>query len=396
MKPLETIPETVFQLIGPDQIVADPPGSARVGADASPDELTAQLDELSLITVVFAAFRDGRGFSLGSVLRERGYAGELRAAGDLIADHAPLLARSGYNGVEMPADAEVEEWLTALGSFSAVYQPAADHRETVWTARQRAREQVREQASEQAPVRDPSERVARLNAALRHASAEEALMVSLDQFEGRIAALSSFGAEAAVTLHMISRIDPALPVLFLDTGKHFAPTLEYRDRLIAQLGLTDVRVLKPQEARRQDPAGSLWRSDPDLCCHIRKVEPLATVASDFDAMITGRKRLHGGGRLNLPVFENVGQQVRINPLANWAAEEIDAYFDRHGLERHPLVAGGYSSIGCWPCTQPASARGHDRRDGRWSGLAKTECGIHLPVQSTPSFDICRASQVPIA
>ncbi len=385
MKPLETIPETVFQLIGPDRITADPPGAVRVGAETRPDDLTARLGELSLITVVFAAFRDGRGFSLGSVLRERGYGGELRAAGDLIADHAPLLARSGYNGVELPADAVVEEWLTALASFSAVYQPAADHRETVWTARQRAREQ--------ASVRDPSARVAKLNAALRHASAEEALMVSLDQFEGRIAALSSFGAEAAVTLHMISRIDPSLPVLFLDTGKHFAPTLEYRDRLVAQLGLKDVRVLKPQEIKRQDPAGSLWRSDPDLCCHIRKVEPLATVADDFDAMITGRKRLHGGGRLNLPVFETVGEQVRINPLANWAVEEIDAYFDRHGLERHPLVAGGYSSIGCWPCTQPASARGQDIRDGRWSGLAKTECGIHLPVQATPTFDIRRTPQV---
>ena len=119
---------------------------------------------------------------------------------------------------------------------------------------------------------------------------------------------------------MAAKIDPATPVLFLDTDRHFVPTLEYRDRLAASLGLTDVRVLTPSDAETRDPRGDLWRTDSDACCDLRKVEPLAAVLPQFDALITGRKRFHGGERVRLPVFEVVDGQIRVNPLANWDGE----------------------------------------------------------------------------
>jgi phosphoadenosine phosphosulfate reductase len=110
----------------------------------------------------------------------------------------------------------------------------------------------------------------------------------------------------------------------------------------------------------------------------------------FDALITGRKRFHGGTRLRLPVFEIVDGTVRINPLAGWSAEDVDAYYAANALPRHPLVEGGYRSIGCWPCTQP-SARDEDARAGRWAGLEKTECGIHFPAQWAAGVERRRAS-----
>lgn len=189
--------------------------------------------------------------------------------------------------------------------------------------------------------------------------------------------LSSFGAEAAAGLHLVAEQDPSVPVLFLDTDRHFIPTLDYRDQLSKRLGLTDVRSLRPVEAETHDPKGDLWRSNPDACCDLRKVRPLGAVRPDFDVLITGRKRFHGGARLRLPPFELVEGQIRVNPLANWSSDEIEAYFDAHDLPRHPLTQGGYRSIGCWPCTQPSS-EDEDARAGRWKGLDKTECGIHMP------------------
>ena len=196
-------------------------------------------------------------------------------------------------------------------------------------------------------------------------------------FPGRIAAVSSFGAEAAVLLALVAEVDLALPVIFLDTGKHFPETLTYRDRLAAQLGLRDVRTVMAGEAdlRQIDPDGTLWRRDPDACCRLRKVRPLAGALLEFDAWFTGRKRIHGGTRSALPAIEKENGQVKINPLANWSAEQIEQAFNDRALPRHPLVAEGYLSIGCITCTQRTSACGQSR-DGRWAGLEKTECGIH--------------------
>jgi phosphoadenosine phosphosulfate reductase len=197
---------------------------------------------------------------------------------------------------------------------------------------------------------------------------------------GKIALVSSFGTESAILLHMIAQIDKATPVIFLDTGKLFPETLAYRDALIAQLGLTDVRNIRPSGAQlaAYDPDGTLWQKDVDLCCAIRKTNPLDEALEGFEAWITGRKRAQGGKRANLQTHET-GPDGRktVNPLAEWDDAKINAYFARHNLPRHPLQAAGYTSLGCASCTAKP-APGADKRSGRWSGLDKTECGIHLP------------------
>ena len=208
---------------------------------------------------------------------------------------------------------------------------------------------------------------------------EEIIRISIGRFgEGHIAAVSSFGADSVVLLHMLARIDRNLPVVFLDTGKHFGETLEYRDQLVEDLGLTNLRIMTPDEASLagSDPDGRLHQRSTDACCAIRKVEPMARAIAPYDAWFTGRKRFQSAIRSALPAFEAVTTRVRINPLAAWGTSELAAYVREHGLRENPLVAYGYRSIGCFPCTQPI-APGDDARSGRWAGQAKTECGIHL-------------------
>ena len=205
-------------------------------------------------------------------------------------------------------------------------------------------------------------------------------------FPGRIALVSSFGAESAVLLHLIAAVDRAAPVIFVDTGKLFPETLAYRDALCARLGLTSVRSVGPAPAllAAADPAGTLWQAEPDVCCWHRKVEPLDEALAGFGAWITGRKRFQGGLRGDLPVIEREPDgRVKVNPLATWSAAEIAAYQTAHGLPAHPLEARGYRSIGCAPCTRPAAV-GEDQRAGRWAGRAKTECGIHLARSAAPA------------
>ena len=199
-----------------------------------------------------------------------------------------------------------------------------------------------------------------------------------DLYPGRIALVSSFGADSAVLLHMVAAVDPATPVIFVDTGQLFPETLEYRDELVRLLRLTDVRSVQPStdDLARLDPEGFLWSTDPDVCCDIRKVAPLANAIEGYEAWITGRKRFQSGTRATLPLFEAEGERVKINPLAGWDASELLAYLDRHDLPRHRMVAKNYLSIGCIPCTSPVRP-GEDARAGRWRGRGKTECGIHL-------------------
>ena len=199
-----------------------------------------------------------------------------------------------------------------------------------------------------------------------------------DHFAGEVAAVSSFGADSAVLLSMIASVDRTLPVIFLDTGKHFGETLSYRDALIADFGLTDVRVIAPDEAAlaQRDPDGSLHQSHTAACCPIRKVEPLARGIEPFRAWFTGRKRFQSATRAELAAFESVGPRIRINPLARWTTADQADYMRSHALRENPLVAYGYLSIGCFPCTQPVQP-GEDARSGRWAGQAKVECGIHL-------------------
>ncbi|SOC18033.1 phosphoadenylyl-sulfate reductase [Stappia indica] len=210
------------------------------------------------------------------------------------------------------------------------------------------------------------------------ASAEAVIAAARGRFGDRLAMVSSFGAEAAVLLHLVSRVDRTIPVLFIDTGKLFPDTLRYRDLLVEQFGLSDVRTLAPDPADLEaiDPAGMLWMSDTDACCDIRKVRPLARALKGFDAWISGRKRFQASSRSNIPVFEADGERIKVNPLADWDPSDLRAYAQAQDLPSHPLVARGYPSIGCMPCTSPV-AEGEDPRAGRWRGRDKTECGIHL-------------------
>ena len=215
-----------------------------------------------------------------------------------------------------------------------------------------------------------------------------------DGLAGRIAAVSSFGAESAVLLHLIAAVDPATPVLFLETGKHFPETLAYRDELTARLGLTNLINLTPDAAElaQRDDKGLRWSYDPDGCCEIRKVRPLATALAGFDASITGRKGFQSATRAGLPRFEidrtDAAGRLKLNPLADWSAAQIADYFTATGLPAHPLVAQGYPSIGCSPCTTRVLP-GEDARAGRWKGWDKTECGIHVDDAATelpPGYD----------
>ncbi|MBV9540492.1 MAG: phosphoadenylyl-sulfate reductase [Alphaproteobacteria bacterium] len=200
------------------------------------------------------------------------------------------------------------------------------------------------------------------------------------EMKGRTAVVSSFGAESAVLLHMVAQIDPNTPVLFLNSGKLFGETLRYRDRLQDVLGLGDVRSLAPNPADRAkfDPEGTLWSKDTDACCNFRKVIPLKRALEPFAAQITGRKKFQTKERAEMQAVEFFEGRFRFNPLADWSLADLEAYTAKHDLPKHPLVEDGYPSIGCMPCTRRVQA-GEDYRAGRWSGLDKDECGIHIGV-----------------
>ncbi|WP_114520517.1 phosphoadenylyl-sulfate reductase [Altererythrobacter sp. ZODW24] len=233
----------------------------------------------------------------------------------------------------------------------------------------------------------------RLNRMFRGSDTLDVMRAVLkDSLAGEVATVSSFGAESAVLLHLIAQIAPDTPVIFLDTEKHFPETLAYRDALVEKLGLTNLRVLKPdtETVTDKDANGLRWSFDPDGCCEIRKVIPLRKALANFDASLTGRKAFQSDGRSALPRFEvdtsDEQGRLKINPIIDWSAEDIAAYFDEHDLPRHPLVAEGYPSIGCSPCTSKV-APGEDPRSGRWKGWDKTECGIHEDGEASDIGDL---------
>ncbi|KUO54986.1 MAG: phosphoadenosine phosphosulfate reductase [Alphaproteobacteria bacterium BRH_c36] len=199
------------------------------------------------------------------------------------------------------------------------------------------------------------------------------------EYAGRITLVSSFGAEAIVLLHMVATIDPDLPILLNETGMLFAETLDYQREVAATLRLSDVRLIRPTDdyLLRSDPEGTLHRTDANACCQLRKVAPLQRALKPFAAWITGRKRFQSDTRAAIPFVERDGEsRVKLNPLADWMPEDVANYMDRHELPRHPLVARGYRSIGCAPCTSPVRDD-EDARAGRWRGQLKSECGIHF-------------------
>lgn len=231
--------------------------------------------------------------------------------------------------------------------------------------------------------------LSRLQTFYSELDAEALLHVAATQeFKGKIACFSSFGSYSALLLDMVAKVDKTLPILFLETGKHFKETLEYVEQLRTHFGFTDLRLLKPdpQLLKNSDPTGELWKTNVNRCCWLRKVEPLERELknSGFEAVITGRRRYQTEDRAKLESIElDEDQRYRINPFANWSKDMIKAEFNKRGLPQHPLVEKGYPSIGCEPCTK-AVRPGEDERSGRWAhtidlqGKQKTECGIHVP------------------
>ncbi len=328
-----------------------------VPSDAAIEDIAAWSPRLSQIGIRFAGFKDGRPFTLARVLRTRHkFTGDLRSYGHILPDQALFLARCGFTSFDVPDGFDAAAFLRAFAGFSHVYQEP--------------RGQLRSIVSER--------RLERLGAAAR--SADAARLVAswmTSEFPGRIALVSSFGAESAVLLHMVAQVDPATPVLFLATGKLFPETIAYRARLAAALGLRAVTDVSPSSVRLadRDPDGALWSRDPDACCLIRKVDPLTAALAPFEAWISGRKSYQGDQRAGLEVVELVDGRFRLNPLADWTSSAVATYLRDHDLPIHPLVEHGYSSIGCAPCTRPTAA--HEApRAGRWPNQAKTECGIH--------------------
>ena len=221
-----------------------------------------------------------------------------------------------------------------------------------------------------------------LNKRLESLEAEAILKWGLETFRPKVAVSSSFQTQSVPLLHLISRICPDMPIIFIDTGYHFPETLKFRDNLQNRLGL-NIFVYRPSTENRRplfdDHSGALYRRDPDLCCYINKVEPMQRVVAELglEALISGVRRDQTEYRKGLRVLER--QQtglLRIHPLINWVRSDVFAYIENNGLPKHPLYEWGYTSVGCAPCTRPVRP-GEEERTGRWAGTEKKECGLHL-------------------
>lgn len=225
-----------------------------------------------------------------------------------------------------------------------------------------------------------TQQVAEMNTKMRHHSAPDVLRAALHSAPN-LALVSSFGAESVVLLHLVSMVQRDLPVLFIDTEMLFAETLVYQQELTERLGLRNVTILRSGHSARSDPDKTLHRQDTEACCALRKTRPLQSALRGFDGWITGRKRFQSQGRAGLEHFEAETRadgpaRLKVNPLAHWARDDVAEYIAENRLPRHPMVAKGYPSIGCAPCTAPVAA-GQDPRAGRWPGSDKDECGIHF-------------------
>ena len=211
-------------------------------------------------------------------------------------------------------------------------------------------------------------------------SPEDILRWGIENFTPDLVQASSFGPEGIVLMHLLSEMKAATPVFYLDTDLLFPETYELRDQLAVRFGKEFVRVSTDLsvEAQAEKHGPALWSREPNLCCQIRKVEPLRRYLSDKRAWITGIRRDQTATRANagLVEWDRSNGLVKLNPLAAWTAEDVWAHIHSWELPFNKLHLQNYPSIGCWPCTRPV-APGDDPRAGRWAGLAKTECGIHL-------------------
>lgn len=222
------------------------------------------------------------------------------------------------------------------------------------------------------------EEIGILNKKFEGEAPQDILRYIISQGGPYLSCISSFGAESAVLLHMISQIDKDIPVIFIDTRKHFSETYLYKNRLIDQFGFTQLITTFPSQIQQEtlDLSGELHKSDPDGCCHFRKTLPMLQALRNFKYYITGRKKFQSEGRKELNVFEKRNTWININPLASYSKEDLEIYFLRHDIPRHPLEEDGYPSIGCECCTNKCD----NYREGRWAGSKKTECGIHVKTE----------------
>ena len=209
-----------------------------------------------------------------------------------------------------------------------------------------------------------------LNEVFEKQKPAEIIAWAAQEFSSGLAMTSSFGPESGVLLHLVSRVNPEIPVLFLETGYHFPETLEYREALVKKFGLKNVLDLRAEPNRRQQlidqHAGKPYEQDPDQCCHINKVEPLDEALKKYEAWMTGIRRNQTDVRKTIRILELYeGGRYKISPLANWTSRDTWWYLKEHQIPQHPLYEKGYLSIGCWPCTRPIQA-GDDERSGRWA------------------------------
>ena len=341
----------------------------KVPNDVDLELLKFRLPEIKTIIVDFPSFADGRGFSIARELRKKyGFTGDLIADGPLIPDQYVYALQCGFDavrvdGVTYERQAE-SHWFDALDAFGVTYQRAYDFKNgpavSIFDARKTS-----------AAAKEADDPYFGL-------SAQQALRQALVEYQGDIVVASSMGVDSAVLLHMISEIDRNLPIIFLDTGKHFRETLHYRDQLVSRFGLTNLINITPDRAELKagDPQGDLHETDPDACCDMRKVNPLARKIFDYKVRVTGRKRYQTPDRKNMPLLQTDGEQIKLNPLAYWTAKDVTAYMRKYDLPVHPLLSLGFLSVGCQPCTTRVT-EGEDPRAGRWRDLSKEECGIHL-------------------
>lgn len=220
-------------------------------------------------------------------------------------------------------------------------------------------------------------RVSDLNDALRHHSATDIIKTALREISP-LSLVTSFGAESVALLHLAAMVEPDIPVIFIDTEMLFTETLVYQQEVAERLGLRNLRILRASDLAQRDPDRRLHRRDPDACCTLRKTEPLQTALRGTNGWITGRKRYQSAERASVPLFEIEAEtaRIKVNPLAHWTPADVAEYIEENRLPRHPLVAKGYPSIGCAPCTTPVKP-GETSRAGRWRDTQKDECGIHF-------------------
>jgi phosphoadenosine phosphosulfate reductase len=216
------------------------------------------------------------------------------------------------------------------------------------------------------------------NRELAVATPEAILAWTWARFQPKVILTCSFQHDGVVLAHMLRDIAPEVPVVFINTGFHFAETLAYRDEIERRFGIKvlELAPIMPREQFATEHGLDLYARNPDLCCHINKVEPLKRFLPGVRAWVNGRRRDQASTRQGIRTIEAFqGNLFKVNPMASWTAKDTYYYMERHGIPTHPLFDKGYASIGCEPCTRPVVA-GEDERDGRWAGTGKVECGLH--------------------